>query len=109
MNINTINKKIENHLFFEDQIVSFGNWRGENPNIVKKIASSTLLIGSSLVFLVDAIVSLTLAIFTSPLFLVGLTTSYSFAKRSIVSLMGAGACLTYGQYLNFSNKKFESF
>jgi len=108
MNIENINQTIgNNYNYIHRPLKSVIDWRGEDSNIGRKIATSAAIVGSALALLIDSIVSLALGVLTSPLLLGGVTTSFSFAKRSVKSAFMSVFLITYFQYENFTAKNLR--
>jgi len=107
MNISDINKAIETHNFVLKPKELVVDWRNDNPGLGRKVATSAALVAGSLAYLIDSIISLTLAILTSPLLLCGVTTSISFAKRAFCCGVGAILMISLYQYVNFSEEHMQ--
>ncbi len=85
-----------------------GKWRDKDPGIVKKVVFGAALLVSSLVFLIDSITSLALAIITLPLELFGIELARNFAERFSNNGLLALGSLSICQYSNAFDQKFLS-
>ncbi len=100
--------KIYNQIDFDDGfnpvangMGKIGEWRDENPTIVRKVVFGAVLVGSSLGLLIDSVTSLALAIITSPLELFGIHLAINFAQRSAGNFVISALCFTYLQCKNW--------
>ncbi len=83
-------------------------WRDEDPGTVRKVVFGAALLVSSLVFLIDSITSLALAIITLPLELFGIELARNFAERSFAYGAFTLFCVSTFQHSNAFDQKFMS-
>jgi len=86
--------------FFEKSVENVTRWRDSDPSVIRKVATGAALAGIGIASLVDAVVSVALAILTSPLLLAGMDFSKAFIVRAMINGLIAGAFLTVIQYDN---------
>ena len=86
--------------FFEKSLENVGEWRDKDPSVIRKVATGAAFAGIGIASLVDAVVSVALAILTSPLLLAGMDFTKAFGERAMMNGFIAGAFLTVAQYDN---------
>lgn len=104
----TVNKFIKNFHPIVDAFANTVEWRDQESNVARKVVAGAGLAVLGLGCLIDAIVSLSLAILTSPTYLMGNSITKNLLSRSFyIGLFGLYS-LTVAEYDNIVVKNLET-